>query len=128
MKHYIGTKTIQAEPMSLMDAAKLLNRKITPANPEETEGYLVEYEDGYRSWSPASAFKKAYKLAETYNDRLLIERSQLCERIEKLSAFINTEKFGELGGDERKLLCDQLNIMYSYRHTLDERINLPNSL
>lgn len=35
MKHYIGTKSIQAEPMNLKEAEKLLGREIKPAVNEE---------------------------------------------------------------------------------------------
>jgi hypothetical protein len=58
MKPYIGVKLVLAEPMNLVDAEELLGRKIKPGN---EEGYLVEYEDGYKSWSPKEAFEKAYQ-------------------------------------------------------------------
>ena len=44
MKAYIGTKLINAEPETKDGEA----------------GYKVVYADGYTSWSPASAFEKAY--------------------------------------------------------------------
>ena len=58
MDQYIGVKLVQAEPMNLVDAEELLGRKIKPGN---EEGYLVEYADGYRSWSPKDEFEKAYR-------------------------------------------------------------------
>ena len=44
MEKFIGFKMIKAKEMTK----------------EEKEGYLVEYEDGYRSWSPKEVFEKAY--------------------------------------------------------------------
>ena len=62
MKKYIGTKVIMAEPMTLEEAQKVLGREIKPTT-VEGDGYLVEYQDGYKSWSPKSVFKNAYNEA-----------------------------------------------------------------
>ena len=51
MKQYIGTKTIQACPMTSLKAEEMLERKLSDV---EEDGYLVKYEDGYLSWSPKS--------------------------------------------------------------------------
>ncbi len=59
MKKYIGTKVIKAEPMTMVEAQKVLGREIKPAV-KEADGYLVEYDNGYKSWSPKSVFEKAY--------------------------------------------------------------------
>ena len=53
-----------AKPMTMTEAQKVLGRELKPATVEE-DGYLVEYKDGYRSWSPKSVFEEAYKPAET---------------------------------------------------------------
>lgn len=60
MKKYIGTKIVMAEPMTLTKAQKVLGREFKPATLEE-DGYLVEYKDGYRSWSPRSVFEGDYE-------------------------------------------------------------------
>ena len=60
MKKYIGTKVIMAELMTLTEAQKVLGRELKPATVEE-DGYLVEYKDGYKSWSPRSVFEEAYR-------------------------------------------------------------------
>lgn len=57
---YIGTKVVQAKPMPLKDAQYVLGREIKQATVEE-DGYLVVYNDGYRSWSPKSVFDAAYR-------------------------------------------------------------------
>ena len=61
MKKYIGTKQIEAEPMTRGDAwgKHLLREKPSTENFDD-EGYHVRYEDGYESWSPKDVFEKAY--------------------------------------------------------------------
>ena len=66
MKKYIGTKVIMAEPMTVTEAQKVLGREIKPATVEE-DGYLVEYKDGYKSWSPKSTFEEAYHEESSVN-------------------------------------------------------------
>ena len=60
MEKYNGTKVVKAEPMTMTEAQKVLGRELKPANLEE-DGYLVEYKDGYKSWSPRSVFEEAYR-------------------------------------------------------------------
>lgn len=57
MERYIGTKIIEAEPMSRAHGDKA------------EDGYKVRYADGYESWSPKAVFEKAY-LPLTVNDQL----------------------------------------------------------
>ena len=64
MKQYTGTKTVKAEPMSMGEAfaKKLLKKDIKLSDVKKWKaGYLVEYEGGYQSWSPADVFEKSYK-------------------------------------------------------------------
>jgi hypothetical protein len=62
MESYIGTKHIKACRCTANAAAKILEREINTSNAdEEGNGYLVEYEGGYKSWSPAGAFENAYR-------------------------------------------------------------------
>ena len=55
MQQYIGTKIVQAEPMTLVDAEEKLQRKIKAGN---EDGYLVIYPYGYQSWSPKMLLKR----------------------------------------------------------------------
>ena len=119
---YIGTKMVKAMPMGAGDA-KHHGANIT----EETiikncavAGYLVEYEDGYRSWSPASPFEAAYRVAETHVDRMKIELADLNDRICKATRAIST--FGALSEDERWQLKRQLEAMHNYADVLYDRI------
>lgn len=56
MKKYIGTKQIEAEPMTMGEAYEkgLLQAGRVPNDSEKSNaGYHVRYQDGYESWSPA---------------------------------------------------------------------------
>lgn len=128
MIQYTGTKTIKACPMTLGEAEKVLKRHIDSSaveNREAVPGYLVEYgEDGdnYRSWSPKEVFEKAYRVSETYLDRLLIEREDLKERYLKGLNFMFSDKFTTL--PEKELFVKQFNAMEIYLFTLSERIGI----
>lgn len=124
MEKYIGKKSIMASPMSKSDAERVLNRSLSGAKGGE-EGYLVEYEDGYRSWSPKETFEAAYKIAETHLDRLLIESEELEQRTSKLRAFILSEEgFHKLDNETRNLLLRQYSVMSEYLLLLINRIQL----
>ena len=122
MKKYIGTKEIKAMPMSKSEAEVALNRKFTGATGGE-EGYLVEYQDGYMSWSPKETFEEAYKIADTYLDRLRIEYDDVKERILKLHAFMMSEEFRELNKDKQETLENQCSAMTDYIVILGQRID-----
>lgn len=126
-KTYTGTKTIKAVPMAKAEAEKVLGKSINPATPG-TDGYLVEYPDGYRSWSPKKAFEDAYRISETHVDRMKIELTELTERICKATRAINA--FGAISEEERWYLSEeerwylkkQLNAMSDYAEVLYDRI------
>lgn len=74
MKHYVGTKYINAKPMSRGDYNTLRGWQVPADEDPADEGYLVEYTDGgkpnhpdfagYISWSPKDVFERAYKEVE----------------------------------------------------------------
>ena len=75
MKHYIGTKLIEAEP-----AFRVTDPGGAPHYAEDVKvlahpdtkveaGYRVKYQDGYTSWSPKDVFESAY-LPLTINEEL----------------------------------------------------------
>ena len=60
-KTYIGAKLLKAEPMD-RGQYNLYRGWTIPSNENPNDpGYLVEYEDGYESWSPKSTFETAYR-------------------------------------------------------------------
>ncbi len=84
MTQYIGTKIIKAMSMNAEKASEVLSRSIPP---EEGEGYLVEYEDGYRSWSPKSAFENAYRPCDNMNFGLAIEAMRKGSKVARIEWF-----------------------------------------
>lgn len=60
METYIGTKFIKACPMTRTEFCEK-HFEIKPAKNYSDEGYLVEYVDGYKSWSPKTVFENAYR-------------------------------------------------------------------
>lgn len=61
MKHYVGTKFLQAEPMTRGDYNIHRGWEIPADENPEDPGYLVQYPDGYISWSPSVQFEMAYQ-------------------------------------------------------------------
>ena len=90
------------------------------------DGYKVVYEDGYESFSPKDVFEKAYKVADTFLDRLIIEQKELAEKLEKLCLFTESPKFTEVVTDakQRELLLAQKEHMVKYLNILNQRIKL----
>lgn len=128
MKQYTGTKTVKTMPMTMGEAYehKLLKEGVRPSECEtDKAGYLVEYEGGYQSWSPAESFEKAYKPSETFLDRLYIERDELELRFKALDSFLEKgysyiiEKVGAL---QTSLLISQHLCMSGYLNILNSRI------
>lgn len=123
MKLYIGTKIVKAMPMTMTKAQKMLGREIKPATVEE-DGYLVEYKDGYMSWSPKSVFEEAYKPAETFLDRLSIEQHELTEKVDKLRKFLSAEDAQmKVGSFQFVRMTEQLEAMEKYLNILIRRID-----
>ena len=123
MKQYIGTKIVKAMPMTMAKAQKVLGREIKPATVEE-DGYLVEYKDGYMSWSPKSVFEEAYKPAETFLDRLSIEQHELTEKVDKLRKFLSAEDAQmKVGSFQFVRMTEQLEAMEKYLNILIRRID-----
>ena len=122
MKKYIGTKQVEAEPMTMGEAYE---KGLLRGKPDEEYathmGYHVKYQDGYESWSPKETFENAYRIAETALDRMLIEGESLTVRVEKLRSFMQTEAFSSLDETTKAMLLTQESIMWAYQHLLNLR-------
>lgn len=106
MKKYIGTKEIMARPMTRGEY-NAFKGWIMPSNEVAAEeGYLVEYADGYKSWSPKKVFEEAYRECDHMTFGLAIEalkkgkkvarkgwngKSQYCELASNIS-YVNAGK------------------------------------
>lgn len=122
MKKYIGKKTIKATPMAKSEAEKVLNRVIVAAQ-EGEDGYLVEDEDGYKSWSPKETFEQAYMVADTHLDRMRIEYAELKQRYLRLLDFKFSEKYRLLDAMPRLMMARQGDLMREYLTVLGNRID-----
>lgn len=121
---YIGTRTIKATPMGA-NGAKHYGAQITDDAVNKNignDGYLIEYPDGYRSWSPKKSFDEAYRLAETYLDRLRIEHEGLKNYYLKGQEFVYSLEFNSLSNDEQFALSVQMDLMRKYLDVLASRI------
>ena len=83
MQQFIGTKLINAKPMTRGEYNKYRGWQVPENENPEDAGYLVEYQDsptantpdhaGYVSWSPKDVFEKAYRRSDGMPFVLAIE-------------------------------------------------------
>jgi hypothetical protein len=141
MQTYIGTKMINARPMT-RDTYSLYRGWTLPEDEDGDEpGYLVEYLDGsasnhpahknYISWSPKDVFEEAYvTLGKNvsgepgYLQRLAGELAEAKHRENKLYKFFWSQTYPELSPEEQQLLRAQHLCMQSYISILKNRRRL----
>lgn len=80
MKQYIGTKLIEAEPMTRGAYNEYRGGQIPANENPEDAGYLVKYSDDYVSWSPAWVFESAY-LPLTVNEELRTKAPSISQQM-----------------------------------------------
>lgn len=61
-QRYIGTKILDAVPMTKSAAESEIGNTIKSPHDSTAPGYLVQYKDGYLSWSPADVFEENYRV------------------------------------------------------------------
>lgn len=91
MKTYIGTKIINAKPMTRGDYNAFRGWTVPADENPADDGYLVEYTDGgkgntdlyagYVSWSPKEQFEKAYRETAGLNFGLALEALKRGHRV-----------------------------------------------
>ena len=130
MKKYIGTKEVSATPAWRIDGKVYPKDGPVPRSMNREDGYRIVYKDGYKSWSPKEAFEKAYKVADTFLDRLNVEDTDLAEKYEKCHAFVESDKFRDTIKEDYPafLLYLQREAMGSYLGTLHNRIEYANGV
>ena len=110
---YIGTKEVEATPMTAKEAAQ---KGYRVSNNAKEDGYEVIYKDGYKSWSPKEVFDEAYRRSGTYRDRMVIEYEDLQSKYRELNQFLNRDstaypehldKFGVFLAKEQLLLMER---------------------
>lgn len=86
MQQFIGTKIVQAWPAYRCSfiggkVVYVCADEIIPSGCRAEEGYRVQYEDGYLSWSPRDVFEEAYREVSGLSFGLAIEAAKKGKRI-----------------------------------------------
>lgn len=88
MKQYIGSKIVKALPCYRIpviggryEYCKLDEVVPTCITGQPEDGYRVQYEDGYLSWSPKAVFEKAYRETTGLSFGLAIEAAKMGKKI-----------------------------------------------
>ena len=84
MERYIGIKVVKAIPMT-RGYFKSSHRVFIPHGDSiiDDDGYMVQYEDGYESWSPKDVFDKAYRRIDYMTFGLAIEAMRKGLRVQR---------------------------------------------
>lgn len=83
MKTYIGTKIIDARPMTRGEYNIFRGWQIPENENPKDEGYLVKYPDGYISWSPKSVFEEAYRECYSMPFGLAVEAMKKGKKVKR---------------------------------------------
>ena len=94
MKKYIGTKLVQAKPMTRGEYNNYRGWQIPKNENPKDEGYLVEYSDSYVSWSPKEIFEKTY-IAVDDNKNLPSGVSIGEKMVDEFIAYTETQTMGD---------------------------------
>lgn len=138
MKKYVGTKLIEAEPMTRGAYNEYRGWTIPVDENPADEGYLVRYSDNYVSWSPKEIFDAAYReydqgeLPATailmnsfdYKERFRAEYCQNVIRYEKLKGMLDKWDKGGLNFEPtcpRSTYNMQIKAMADYLAVLEAR-------
>jgi hypothetical protein len=62
IKTYQSIKKVKARPMD--KATAIGHNLVRDKEGDNEDGYIVMYEDGYKSWSPKEVFENGYKEIE----------------------------------------------------------------
>ena len=137
MNTYVGTKIVQAFPMSREGYNNFRGWQLPADEDGSDEGYLVVYPDskanteqyeGYVSWSPKKQFEDAYTDLGDINhlpgfqQRLVGELAQLKEKISGLAKYLKGPEFLKMNFLDRSKLEEQHRVMGFYKDILNHRI------
>jgi hypothetical protein len=130
-KNYIGVSDIQAAPCTRELYNQIRNWNMPKDENPNDEGYLIQVlgtktnvlgMSGHVTWSPKEVFEQTYRLSDTFLDRLLIERDDLIDRIDKLKAFLRGAGFRKLTDFQATMLVKQSVAMEDLFIILEARI------
>lgn len=105
MKRYIGTKVINAKPMTRGEYNAFRGWTMPEGEKAADEGYLVEYTDGsggnvegfagYVSWSPKGVFENAYRPAVALSFGMALDALKAGMRAKRVGWTFSTVVFEE---------------------------------
>ena len=99
MKRYIGTKILDAKPMSRGEYNAYRGWPIPYGEDQADEGYLVRYQlDGYESWSPKTVFETVYRRTDGTNFGLALEAAKMGKKVSR-AGWNGKGQYVELGHD-----------------------------
>lgn len=132
MKHYIKVDKVMAKPMTVREFYEQTKqsqfREMIENGEGDKEGYYTVDDDGSDTgvpcWVPKDKFEESYQMAETPIDRMVIESKDLMDKINKLSDFINSERYQTLDSLTQAMLTVQLHLMYEYHRSIKSRAEL----
>ena len=145
MQSYVGTKIINAKPMTRLEYNSLRGWTVPANENPDDAGYLVEYVgsppnipdyDGYVSWSPKETFEASYReinglnavnqiTFEGHQIRVLAEHAVLKHRLMLLNNFLNDRALHALvSGAELYRMQEQQQYMQGYLRVLEDRIRV----
>jgi hypothetical protein len=62
-------------------------------------------------------------MSETWEERLIDEKNELQDKVEKLELFLDSPACVAIDRKDRDLLLNQLFTMYHYLHILNQRVD-----
>lgn len=143
MKKYVGTKVIEAQPMTRGAYNEYRGWQIPENENPADAGYLVKYSDDYVSWSPADVFETIYReydesklpataesmMSTDYKERFKAEYKQLVIRFEGLKGMLTKWDKGTLPFEPicpRGTYDMQIKAMADYMAVLEVRAVIEN--
>ena len=127
MKKYIVKKVVSAEPMHEVMAIEKGFTRHNDDTLDYCDGYHVQYLSLSGTtcdvWIPEDDFNACYRVADTFLDRLRIERDELHDRYVKAKNYLSSplaEK--QLTPREKGSLTAQVEFMRQYLLCVEERI------
>lgn len=125
MMKYTRREIVNAEPATygqyLMETQQPFSEN---KDENEFKGYMIQGPDGKVQFVDAREFNESYSSCETPEDRMNLEISELAEKIDKLEAFLSSDRVATLDDKMLSLMKDQLKVMKEYKDILIRRFAL----
>jgi hypothetical protein len=132
--YYGPFNTLTICVITMMNGFNVLGESacVDPANYREDIGRKIAYDNAFNKLWALEGYAMASRLLDekdvtaeqptTFLDRMRTEYAELSERLTKLHAFIDSDKYRTLPPLDRDLLVNQSSAMCSYIMYLDKRI------